>query len=279
MFAYALALAAVIFGTWNGKWFPSGRAEHRASAAVEARAIAGAGRFLRAGIARLDPQGTNDIILCINEIRDEETAAALCQAIGRTNLNVAIITRYRRRDRYDQQQDAILTTLPVAESHWFTWKRPTRNLYPPRGAACAALILNPATTAAVYSVHLKSNYGATSAAKKEANRVKRTQAIDQLLADSALRDKPVVLIAGDFNADKWRDEFKSETIFTAFKQNGFIDVLEQLPVEERVTYPNVWNGDSTLDYLMIRGMKAEGPTLTLSSEGISDHHAVLTLIR
>ena len=31
-----LSLCAVLCGTWNLKWYPSGRAEHRASPRVEA---------------------------------------------------------------------------------------------------------------------------------------------------------------------------------------------------------------------------------------------------
>ena len=33
---FILLLAAVVVGTWNGNWFPSGRAEHRAHPDVEA---------------------------------------------------------------------------------------------------------------------------------------------------------------------------------------------------------------------------------------------------
>ena len=31
----AVMLAAVVVGTWNGNWFPTGRAEHRAHPDVE----------------------------------------------------------------------------------------------------------------------------------------------------------------------------------------------------------------------------------------------------
>ncbi len=272
---HAFALLAVIVGTWNGKWFPSGRAEHRESPEIEERTIDQTGRIFRDALKELDPLGTNDLILCFNEFRDPETAAALCQKMGRTNLTVAVTTRYRRRDRYDGQQDVIMTTLPIVESSFSVWKRPNRKHYPPRGAAFAALLIEPSTTAAVYCVHLKSNYGATTGDKQKANRAKRAQAIDQLLKDVPRKGAQATFVCGDFNADKWRAEFADETIFAAFEKARFLNVLEMLPTAERATYPNRWHGNSTLDYIMCRGFEVEAPPLIVSSEGISDHHIVL----
>ena len=45
--ASAILLAAVTVATWNGEWFPSGRAEHRASPEKEERTIRRAGDMLR----------------------------------------------------------------------------------------------------------------------------------------------------------------------------------------------------------------------------------------
>ena len=272
---HAFALLAVIVGTWNGKWFPSGRAEHRENEKVEQRTIAHTGRIFRNALKELDPLGTNDLILCFNEFRDPETAAALCQKIGRTNLTVAVITRYRRRDRYDGQQDVIMTTLPIVESKFSVWKRPNRKHYPPRGAAFAAVLIDPATTATVYCVHLKSNYGATTSDKQKANREKRTQAVDQLLSDVPRHCAQATFVCGDFNADKWKAEFADETIFSAFEKARFLNAIEMLPDTLRATYPNRWHGDSTLDYIMCRGFEPDAPPLIVSSEGISDHHIVL----
>ncbi len=274
MTLHAFALLAVIVGTWNGKWFPSGRAEHRAEEKVEQLTIAHTGRIFRDALKELDPRGTNDLILCFNEFRDPETAAALCHAIGRTNLTVAVTTRYRRRDRYDGQQDVIMTTLPIVEANFSIWKRPNRKHYPPRGAAFAALLLDPATTAAVYCVHLKSNYGATTPDKQKANREKRSQAIDQLLAEVPRKGAQATFVCGDFNADKWQAEFADETIFAAFEKAQFLNVLETLPAAKRATYPSRWREDSTLDYIMSRGFKLDAPPVIISSEGISDHNIV-----
>ena len=43
----ASILLALVVGTWNGEWFPSGRAEHRASDEVERETIRAAGQMLR----------------------------------------------------------------------------------------------------------------------------------------------------------------------------------------------------------------------------------------
>lgn len=274
MLAHILTLAVVLVGTWNGKWFPSGRAEHRASPEREAQTISAAGQMLRSGLSRLDPLGTNDLILCFNEIRGPEVARELCSAIGRTNLSVAIVTAYRRRDRFDQQQDVIMTTLPVLDATWKLWKRKDR-IYPPRGYAHARLRLPSGAEASVYAVHLKSNYGATTEELRLDNRAKRAAAIGQLISQEPRGS--TVIIAGDFNADRWRAEFADETIFEQLEKAGFDNPLADLPAASRATYPSRRHGDSTLDYIMLRGMRVLRNPLIESSGSISDHDAVLML--
>ena len=109
-----VVLAAVIVGTWNGNWFPSGRAEHRAHPDVERATIDAAAKMIAAGLERLDPEGTNDVILCLGEMRGPKVVSNLVERIGRPGLKTAIVSAYRRRDRFDMQQNAIATTLPVA---------------------------------------------------------------------------------------------------------------------------------------------------------------------
>lgn len=274
----AIVLAAVTVGTWNGQWFPSGRAEHRAAPEVEARTIADAGRLLRAGLAKADPTGTNDVILCLNEIRGQKEADALCAAIGRKGMRVAVITGYRRRDRFDQQQDVILTTLPVSDSSWSRWKG-SKGKTPPRGYARASVVLSPGVTGVVYAVHLKSNYGQTSDEIAYKNRIKRTLAVEQLLEQERnrrghARQRPVV-IAGDFNADRWSDEFKADTMFASMESEGFVNALALLPLSERATHPGrgKWH-DRVFDYIMYRSMKPKGLPKVVPSGHISDHSAV-----
>ena len=98
-----LLIAAVVVGTWNGNWFPSGRAEHRAHPDVEAATISAAAKMLANGLRAVDPYGTNDVVLCLNEMRGPKAASNLVAQIGRPGLRIVIISGYRRRDRFDQQ--------------------------------------------------------------------------------------------------------------------------------------------------------------------------------
>ena len=277
----ASVLAAVVVGTWNGNWFPSGRAEHRAHPDVEAATISAAAKMLAEGLKAVDPAGTNDVILCLGEIRGPHTASNLVAQIGRRGLRVASISAYRRRDRFDQQQDVIATTLPVVEAHWSKWKT-AKELTPPRGYAFAAVVIDPATTANVYAVHLKSNYGATTPELRESNREKRTLAIKQLVEqEKRKRGRPVrpVLIAGDMNADCWRKEVAGEKLFGLLADAGFGNPLALLPPKSRGTRPSRSYGSSALDYIFCRGVSAVEAPKIIPNDGLSDHYAVFVVVK
>lgn len=274
-------LLAVIIGIWNGNWFPSGRAEHRANEAVESATIEAAGAMLRAGVAKLDPTLKEDVVICLNEMRNREVTERLVMAIGLTKLQVAAISAYRRRDRFDMQQDAILTTLPVVGANWSLWKS-KKGVTPPRGYAHAKLVFPGAVTASVYSVHLKSNYGDTTDAQKSSNREKRRLPVEQLVEQEkpkrGKRSVPVV-IAGDFNADPWRKEFAKETIFDSLDGAGFLNVLKLLPENRRWTLPNRRHGNSALDHIFVRGLAFDGSPLTQYPDELSDHFAVFVRVK
>lgn len=265
---------AVIVGTWNGNWFPSGRAEHRAHPAVEAATIAAVGEMLKEGIKVVDPSDREDVILCLCEIRNREVAEKLAAAIGREGLKVASISGYRRRDRFDQQQNVILTTLPVVEAKWAKWSSAGR-FTPPRGYAFAALKGASGKVVRVYAVHLKSNYGATIEKNVEENRGKRTTAIRQFLEHE---QSETVILAGDFNADRWRKEFENETIFTSLAGAGYANLLELLPPEKRGTHPHKRYGDSALDYIFAKGLSPCGLPHIQPSEALSDHYALFAAV-
>ena len=273
-------IAAVIVGTWNGNWFPSGRAEHRAHPDVEAATVSAAAKMLAAGLREVDPAGTNDVILCLNEIRGPRVASNLVAQIGRKGLAVVSVSGYRRRDRFDQQQDVIATTLPVAEAHWSLWKT-DKKLRPPRGYAFAAVVIDPATTANVYAVHLKSNYRANTAEKRALNETLRWMAIAQVAEQERKRrgrpQRPVVL-AGDMNADKWGRQFASERLFGVLEEAGFANALALLPPERRSTHPSKTYGDSALDYVFCRGFGRADPPHVIPNDGLSDHQAVFVLL-
>ena len=271
----ATFLLSVVVGTWNGNWFPSGRAEHRAHPEVEAATINAAGRMLAAGLAKADPTGKEDVILSLCEIRNRKVAEELVAAIGRKDLKVASVSAYRRRDRFDQQQNVILTTLPVAASSWARWT-PVAEANPPRGYAAAKVVLEPAVTASVYSVHLKANYGATTEKIVAENRAKRTNAINEFIRLAS--DEDHVILAGDFNADKWRKSFAAETIFVSLEGAGYANLLELLPPKGRGTHPNKRYGDSALDYIMTKGFDSAAMPFLEPNDQLSDHYAVFARV-
>jgi len=275
-----LIFLSVVVGTWNGNWFPSGRAEHRAHPNVEEATSVAAAKMLSDGLRAIDPCGTNDVILCLNEIRGPRSASNLVARIGRAGLRVAIVSGYRRRDRFDQQQDVIATTLPVAEAHWSRWKD-AKQLTPPRGYAFAAVIIDPATTANVYAVHLKSNYRAATPEIRAANQAKRTAAIAQIVEQERPkrgRPKHPVIIAGDMNADRWRKEFAQEELFTRLEAAEFANLLSLLPASGRGTHPSERYGDSALDYVFCRGLDAPTKPVIVPNEGLSDHRALFVIL-
>ena len=275
-------LAAVVVGTWNGNWFPSGRAEHRAASEVEAATIAASAKMLASGLRDMDPSGTNDVILCLNEIRGPRVASNLVAQIGRRGLRVAVVTGYRRRDRFDQQQDVIATTLPVAEAHWSKWRNAGADT-PPRGYAFAAVVLDPATTANVYAVHLKSDFGAKNPAIVSENATKRLLAVSQLVEQERPKrgkgSRRPVIVAGDLNADRWLPESPDARLFDALEKAGFTNLLAGLPSSERCTHPSPKFGDRTFDYVFCRGLEPAARPQTVRSEGLSDHDVLFAKVR
>ena len=275
-------LAAVVVGTWNGNWFPSGRAEHRAAPEVEAATIAASAKMLASGLRNMDPSGTNDVILCLNEIRGPRVASNLVAQIGRRGLRVAVVTGYRRRDRFDQQQDVIATTLPVSEAHWSKWRNAGTDT-PPRGYAFAAVVLDPATTANVYAVHLKSDFGAKDPVIVSENATKRLLAVSQLVEQEKPKrgkgPRRPVIVAGDLNADRWLPESPDARLFVALEKAGFTNLLAGLPPSERCTHPSPKFGDRTFDYVFCRGLESAARPQTVRSEGLSDHDALFANVR
>lgn len=276
-----ILIAAIVMGTWNGNWFPSGRAKHRAAREVEDARISEAAQMLSDGLSKIDPEGTNDVILCLNEIRSPAVATNLISKIGRKGLKLAAISRYRWSDRFDQQQDVIATTLPVVDSHWSVWKKKS-SVKPPRGYVFTSVVIDGVVTANVYAVHLKSNYGQGKDEKKiEDNRRKRSIAIEQIVEMEKPRRRSFrrpVIVAGDLNADKRRKEFSQDTIFKTLDESGFCDVYLNMPEEERYTTEHRYFGKSAIDYIFYRDFSVCGEPEALAVKNVSDHRALFALL-
>ena len=258
MMILAIILAAVQVGTWNLKWFPSGRAEHRASARVEAANIEDA-REVVAVAAK--PHS----VFCFEEVRDKKCVEALVK--GTVLTNVVVSTWKRSDNRSEWQQVAIVTDLPVVKEdsvQFDYWVAPRGYLHVQVDAGADGKI-------DFYGVHLKSNYGGKEAKAKAANRKKREAAMKFIPKEG---EKAVVL--GDFNMDMFSGEFSGEQTCDILTWSGFNNIWTGLPLDKRGTHIGTkrWP-DSTLDYIFYRGLSLEGePTLGPKTD-VSDHRMVL----
>ena len=258
---------AVLAGSWNLKWFPSGRAEHRASARVESANIADAADVIRANL-----KGAGRVLF-LQEMRDAKACTNLVVAIGDTNLKVAVATAFRdfRDNRLQWQQLGIVTDLPVIKAEW-RYSKKTDGMFVPRGYAYALLDGGEEGRIACFCVHLKSNYGAKKAAKKKENMLKREAAIRQVLAAAEKCGADRILIAGDFNSDRFQRAFNDERMFPMLESAGFKDGWEGTDPSQRGTHPGSSRyPDSTLDYVFYKGYSRCASRSLAPAVPVSDH--------
>ena len=258
---------AVLAGSWNLKWFPSGRAEHRSSARVESANIADAADVIRANLKGFGR------VLFLQEMRDAKACSNLVVAIGDTNLKVAVVSAFRdfRDNRLQWQQLGIVTDLPVIKAEW-KYSKKADGMFVPRGYAYALLDGGEEGRIACFCVHLKSNYGAKKAAKKKENMLKREAAIRQVLAAAENCGADKILIAGDFNSDRFQRAFKDERIFSMLESAGFRDGWEGTDPSHRGTHPGSSRyPDSTLDYVFYMGYSRCASRFLAPAVPVSDH--------
>ena len=272
-----LSLCAVLCGTWNLKWYPSGRAEHRASPRVEAANEADAAELVQSGL-KANVRKEDGVVLFFQELRDNAAFSNLVQAVKWPGLGMAAVSEFRERDnRLGWQQCGIASTLPVLDAGFSYWKRP-RNIFPPRGYAYAILDGGADGVIACFCVHLKSDYGATTEEIRSANRDKREVCAEQLVAAAkrmkAPDGRPIkrVIIGGDFNADPRAERYGAEKTDSILREGGFRDGWEGASDEERVTHPGSRrNPDCTLDFVYHRGFKACTFHVAAPEIPMSDH--------
>lgn len=267
----SILIFAVLAGSWNLKWFPSGRAEHRASRRVETANIADA-----ADVIRSNMKGRGRIVF-LQEVRDALACSNLVAAIGDTNLKVAVASAFRdfRDNRLQWQQLGILTDLPVIETEWRYSKR-ADGLFVPRGYAYALLDGGKDGRIACFCIHLKSNYGARKSAKKLENMRKREAGMRQVIEAAERCRADRILIAGDFNSDRFQKAFRDERTFAMLDAAGFRDCWEGTTLSERGTHPgNTRYPDSTLDYVFYKGFARCLSRFLVPEVPVSDHRMVV----
>jgi endonuclease/exonuclease/phosphatase family metal-dependent hydrolase len=263
-----LLIFAVLAGTWNLKWFPSGRAEHRASPRVEQANISDAAEvvktYMRPGKGR---------ILFLQEMRDAAACTNLVAATGDTSLRVVCATAFRdfRDNRLQWQQLGIVSDLPILKTYW-KYAQKADGMFVPRGYAYALLDGGKEGKIACFCVHLKSNYGARRAEKKRENMIKREAMIRQVLGAAAKAGAKKVIIAGDFNSDRFQKQFKDEKIFALLDTADFSDGWNGSQANERGTHPgNTRWPDSTLDYVFHKGFDKTAMRTLAPAHPVSDH--------
>jgi len=266
-----ILIFAVLVGSWNLKWFPSGRAEHRASRRVEAANVADAADVIRANLKG------GGRILFLQEMRDAQSCSNLAAAVGDPGLKVAVASAFRdfRDNRLQWQQLGILTDLPVMESEW-RYSSKAERMFVPRGYAYALLDGGKDGRIACFCVHLKSNYGARNPAKRLENMKKREAGMRQVIAAAKRCRADKILIAGDFNSDRFQKAFRDERIFSMLEAGGFKDCWEGAPLSERGTHPgNTRYPDSTLDYVFYKGFGCCSSRSLAAEAPVSDHRMLV----
>ena len=88
-----------------------------------------------------------------------------------------------------------------------------------------------------------------------------------------------MIVAGDFNADRFSKSFEKDTLFQTLFDAGFADAFEGVPKDGRMTHPGSGrHAGSTLDYICVRGCSVESPPKVLPALRISDHDAVFVKV-
>src|SRR6266581_4394575 len=182
--------------TWNLQWFPNGSA-NEVSAAQQEQRIKEAADVLRP----INP----DVVL-LQEVRDYDVCARLCEAIAPGIYHVAICSAFKEpfQKGLGKQQVAILSKYQAQAAWAEPWKS-MNGVDPPRGFAFAWFKIGNEHVG-VYSVHLKSNLitHGNREAETAKNIQKREVAIAQLVThvhDVVGTKMPTikgVVIAGDF---------------------------------------------------------------------------------
>jgi len=249
--------------TWNLEWFPNGSAKE-ASAEQQNQRIKEAADVLRP----INP----DIIL-LQEVRDYDACARLCEAIAPGIYHVAICSAFREpfHSGLGRQEVAILSKYQAQAAWSEPWKS-MNGVDPPRGLAFAWFKIGNENIG-VYSVHLKSNLivHGDREAETAKNIRKREVAIAQLLTH--IRDvigtrMPTikgVVIGGDFKTNHDQAMFAAERTLDSLADAGYQNGFEGLALSERVNHPGSHGfPDATFDFIFAKGERIGSLAVTRS---------------
>src|SRR6266480_1528187 len=262
--------------TWNLQWFPNGSANETSIAQQEQR-IKEAADVLRP----INP----DIVL-LQEVRDYDACARLCEAIAPGIYHVAICSAFKEpfQRGLGKQQVAILSKYQAQAAWAEPWKS-MNGVDPPRGFAFAWFKIGNEDIG-VYSVHLKSNLITHGDKETETakNIRKREVAVTQLVGhvhdviETTMLAIKGIVIGGDFNTNHDQEMFAAEKTLDSLVGAGYQSGFEELALSQRITHPGTHGfPDATFDFLFTRDLKASPPIVTQTS--VSDHWPVTRNLR
>lgn len=244
--------------SWNLAWFPGKRdnaTEEEAKAHMQQA---------QSALKELKPD-----ILLLQEVRDWQAAEELCSVVPK--LQVQVVSRFKPRP----QNQVIATNLPVDSTWSADWNH--SNDGPPRGYTFAAIELPEKRFLLTYSLHLKSNVGASVP-----NVTKRQEAAKQLLRHTnemlelySPRGACFFVVAGDMNTSLDDPKFKEERTLPAFISSGFHWTFEGVHFAKRITIPKDKSfPDNCFDHMFTLGLGKQTASVR-SYPDISDHNPVI----
>jgi len=252
--------------TWNLDWFPG-----------KTPASNPAQRALHMSEARDALLNMKPDLLCLQEVRDYESAQQLVEVLPR--FQVYVVSRFKERigDILGIQQTAICGIKP-AEAAWSeSWQHGKSD--PPRGFSFSAIRTAEGNYLLVYSVHFKSNLGSLLD-----DFAKREDATRQLLDHESAMEKIYsrigkvsVVVGGDFNTTSDDTRFESEQTFPLLEKN-FLWCWKGIHSANRVTIPSDGRyPDATFDGFFVKNCRIIAVEVVNTGE-VSDHRAVQMLI-
>jgi endonuclease/exonuclease/phosphatase family metal-dependent hydrolase len=217
----------------------------------------------------------------LQEVRDYDVCARLCEAIAPGIYHVAICSAFKEpfQRGLGKQQVAILSKYQAQAAWAEPWKS-MNGVDPPRGFAFACFKIGKEDIG-VYSVHLKSNlitHGGREAETAK-NIQKREVAVTQLLTHvrdvigTMMPTVKAVVIGGDFNTNHDQAMFSAERTLDSLADAGYQNGFKGIALTERVTHPGTHGfPDATFDFIFAKNLTASQPTITRTNA--SDHWPV-----
>lgn len=243
---------------WNLEWFPG----HKPDPTPEAESLHM--EVAKAALAELNPD-----VLLLEEVRDWDKAAELCQAVP--GLQVQVASNFESRP----QNQVVASKFP-ADSGWSdVWQKDI--VSPPRGYAFAAIELPGEHFLLAYALHLKSNLGElpVNIALREASAKQLLEHVPDMVQLYSRRAHVAVVVGGDLNTSLDDPTFTTDHTLSAWKAAGFHWTHEGVPFANRTTIPGKGGfPDNCFDHIFTAGLGK--PTASVKAyNGISDHQPVV----